>query len=310
MSGNYRKLLKEEAKAFDKQIKKRIKIGFVPDLRKNKFLKNFYNNIWREKKFVKIHWGQIINQIINLSKKNGKNVLEIGCGSGFLCLELARNKLDVTGIDVSSKSIKSAKEYKNKLNEKLNLNYIAMDANDVVKIKKRYSSIIFFRSLHHFKDYKKIINLSYKILEKNGQLIIFEPFRKNFSIEAATYSFLIRNLVDNFSGKKNKKKFSIRSIDKEVNSIYYEYKYETKSKKKKQSPFDNSIDDISKVKKALKKIKKVKVTPLDTISDKILGGLRGKRRHEIATLIKLFDSYLNKINILKATNYIIVAKKN
>ena len=73
---------------------------------------------------------------------------------------------------------------------------------------------------------------------------------------------------------------------------------------------DNSIDDISKVKKALKKFKKVKVTPLDTISDKILGGLRGKRRHEIATLIKLFDSYLNKINILKATNYIIVAKKN
>ena len=101
-----------------------------------------------------------------MSKKNGKNVLEIGCGSGFLCLELARNKLDVTGIDVSSKSIKSAKEYKNKLNEKLNLNYIAMDANDVVKIKKRYSSIIFFRSLHHFKDYKKIINLSYKILKK------------------------------------------------------------------------------------------------------------------------------------------------
>ena len=48
MSGNYRKLLKEEAKAFDKQIKKRIKIGFVPDLRKNKFLKNFYNNIWRK----------------------------------------------------------------------------------------------------------------------------------------------------------------------------------------------------------------------------------------------------------------------
>ena len=113
-----------------------------------------------------------------------------------------------------------------------------------------------------------------------------------------------------FQEKKNKKKFSIRSIDKEVNSIYYEYKYETKSKKKKQSPFDNSIDDISKVKKALKKFKKVKVTPLDTISDKILGGLRGKRRHEIATLIKLFDSYLNKINILKATNYIIVAKKN
>ena len=54
----------------------------------------------------------------------------------FYVWNLQRNKLDNAGIDVSSKSIKSAKEYKNKLNEKLNLNYIAMDANDVVKIKE------------------------------------------------------------------------------------------------------------------------------------------------------------------------------
>lgn len=310
MISNYQKLIKEEAKAFDNQIKFRTKIGFVPDLRKNKFLKNFYNNIWRESKFVSIHWGETIQEIINLSKKSGRNILEIGCGSGFLCLELARHKLDVTGIDVSSKSIKSALDYKKKLNEKLKLSYLSMDANDINKLKKKYNSIIFFRSLHHFKDYKKIINLSHKILEENGQLIIFEPFRKNFSIEAATYSFLIRNLVDNFAGKKNKKKFSIQSIDKEINNIYYEYKYETKSKKKKQSPFDNSVDNVEKVKKALKKFKNIIIKPLDTISDKIIGGLRGKRRYEIAKLVKLFDNYLNKKNILQATNYIIIAKKN
>ena len=46
--------------------------------------------------------------------------------------------------------------------------------------------------------------------------------------------------------------------------------------KKKQSPFDNSIDDVEKVIKALKKFKNIKINPLDTISDKIIGGLRGK----------------------------------
>ena len=64
--------------------------------------------------------------------------------------------------------------------------------------------------------------------------------------------------------------------------------------KKKQSPFDNSIDDVEKVIKALKKFKNIKINPLDTISDKIIGGLRGKRRYEIAKLVKLFDKYLNK----------------
>ena len=56
------------------------------------------------------------------------------------------------------------------------------------------------------------------------------------------------------------------------------------NQKRKQSPFDNSIDDISKVKKALKKFKKVKVTPLDTISDKILGGLEVKEDTKLQLL--------------------------
>ena len=89
-----------------------------------------------------------------MSKKNGKKCLRNWLWFWFFMFELARNKLDVTGIDVSSKSIKSAKEYKNKLNEKLNLNYIAMDANDVVKIKKiQFNN--FFRSYIILKTIKK-----------------------------------------------------------------------------------------------------------------------------------------------------------
>ena len=77
MIRNYKKLLKEEAKAFDKQIKNRSKMGFVPDLRKNIFIKKFYNNIWRENKFVSIHWGETIKEIINLSKKLEKMFLKL-----------------------------------------------------------------------------------------------------------------------------------------------------------------------------------------------------------------------------------------
>ena len=86
----YKYLIKEEAKAFDKQATLRTKKGLIPDIRKLKKNKFFYNNPYREAEFYKIQWQPIINKIILISKKNKqKKVLEVGCGTGFLSLELA-----------------------------------------------------------------------------------------------------------------------------------------------------------------------------------------------------------------------------
>ena len=108
----YEKAISKEAKSFDKQIVDRIKLGFIPDLNKKKVVRGFYNNVWRDSKLVKIHWGKIIFEITKICLKNKKKVLEIGCGSGFLSLHLARKKLDVLGIDVSPKTIHYANKFK------------------------------------------------------------------------------------------------------------------------------------------------------------------------------------------------------
>ena len=103
--------LVNEASAFDKQALERISNGFVPDLRKLVKVEWFYNNVWRDPEFVKIHWLPRINTIIEHAK-NGKNVVEFGCGLGMLSLELARNGLDVTGVDISPKCIEIVNQYK------------------------------------------------------------------------------------------------------------------------------------------------------------------------------------------------------
>ena len=228
----YERALAKEAKSFDKQIINRIKLGFVPDLDKKKVVRGFYNNIWRDSELVKIHWGQIISKITKICLKNKKKVLEIGCGSGFLSLYLARKKLDVLGIDVSPKTIYYANKFKLKNKKKIKLEYLCQDALKIKKLKRKFDTIIFFRSLHHFKNYKKLLNICYSLLDKGGKLIIYEPFRKNFDFNSATYIFIIRQLLKNWSGKENI--YELNNFEKELQDIIKEYKYE-KSKKKNYS---------------------------------------------------------------------------
>ncbi len=120
-----KKILEKEAEAFDKQIEERIKHGFIPDLRRLQKVEWFYNNVWREPKFVEIHWMPKINFILDIAKNKGGVVLEIGCGSGYLSLELARNGLDVTGVDLSSKNIEIARKFAKENPYKENSDYIS-----------------------------------------------------------------------------------------------------------------------------------------------------------------------------------------
>ena len=132
---NYKKKISLEGKAFDKQVRLRKKFGLIPDLRKLKKNYNFYNNPWREPEFFKIQWMKIINRIIKdaSSKKKNQKILEIGCGTGFLSLELARFGNNVLGIDVSKKSIAEAQNYLKKIDKKkkLKLNYEVKDAHKI-----------------------------------------------------------------------------------------------------------------------------------------------------------------------------------
>ena len=42
---------------------------------------------------------------------SGRNLLDVGCGGGYLCEELAKTGFDVTGIDPSQQTLKAAREH-------------------------------------------------------------------------------------------------------------------------------------------------------------------------------------------------------
>ena len=86
--------------------------------------------------------------------------------------------------------------------------------------------------------------------------------------------------------------------------------YLNKNKTYAQSPMDNSTDNPEKVISSIKNFFKIiKIQYYDGFIDKLIGGLRGKHRFKIAKLLKEFDNYLIKENIIKGTTLYLVAKK-
>ncbi len=312
---NYKKKILLEGKAFDKQVKLRKKFGLIPDLRKLRKNYNFYNNPWREPEFFKIQWIKIINNVIKdaSSKKKINNILEVGCGTGFLSLELARVGNKVLGIDVSKKSINEAKDYLKTIDKyrKLDLTYKVEDANKI-NYENKFDVIIFYRSLHHFKNINKLLKRVKGNLSSNGILIICEPLRKNFGRLNSLFSLILRLSLETWidTEKKIPKNINLSFIKSKEKEIQKEYKYLSSKNSYAQSPMDNSTDSPEKVIKSIKNFFKIrKIEYYDGFVDKLIGGLRGKYKFKIAKLLKEFDNYLIKEKVIKGTTLYLVAKK-
>ena len=305
-----RKKLQLEAKSFDQIVNQRIKKNFAPFVHlklKNKFL---YNNPWRFPESQKISIKSKTDFVLNNCKKNSK-CLEIGCGLGTMSLELARNDHKVTGIDISSDSIKHAKSFVKKYLHKKNQKKIEYINTSFGKYKttEKFDRIIFFKSLHHLINTQKVLKKCFNLLKKNGKIIIIEPMRKNFKIENALIIYLIRTFLPTW--EKNKKIDNIYNFSKQIRNIYNEYQYFDSTKQtKSQSPYDNSLNDPNKLIKYLKKLFKIqKIYYSDSIQDKILGGLRGKEYIKNIQFVNSLDKFLIDKKILNGTSIHIVAKK-
>lgn len=104
-----------------------------------------------------------------LDKSNLSNVLDLGCGNGYLTESIALQAKFITGIDISSENIKIAQE-----NKKLsNLKYIKMDVFDyLLNTHVTYSSVIASMFLQDCSNLKEISHLIYDCLGNSGNFIL------------------------------------------------------------------------------------------------------------------------------------------
>lgn len=122
-----------------------------------------------------------------LGNVQGKHILEIGAGNGYLSRILAKKGAKVTATDVSSKMIGFAQEREK--DAPLGVAYLTRDAAQLEGIKsKSYDAVVANMCLMDIADAKSAIQEVSRVLKKNGQFIFsithpaFSDFRQSWAI--------------------------------------------------------------------------------------------------------------------------------
>ncbi len=143
---------------------------------------------------VKLLWtlDQIRKNFRNLQQVN---VLDVGCGGGFLSNGLAKNGLKVTGVDLSETSLATAKRF----DETNSVDYLKADAYQLPFADNSFEVLTAMDFLEHVEHPEAAIREFSRVL-KPGGLFVFHTFNRNWLanlIVIRLVELLVRNTPKN-----------------------------------------------------------------------------------------------------------------
>jgi len=110
-------------------------------------------------------------QYIN-KKESGLNILEIGCGNGWLSAQLAiETKSNVTGVDINIVELEQAQKLFQQIT---NLNFIEGDIDATKLSDKKFDLILFAASIQYFESLKNILDKALQHLTPEGEIHIVD----------------------------------------------------------------------------------------------------------------------------------------
>lgn len=311
-----------EAKAFDEQIIERVKAGHIPDLRRVEECKYFYNNSWRHPEYVKLDFGDQFNMIVDainayLPRSERKcRILEVGCGPGYLSLELSRLGHDVIGVDLSFQCVQVAKKCADDdpwKSERGSLEYFVEDFLNPSKIQKEHFDVIYFvGALHHFADQDAVCRQCKALLVDNGIIIAIEPTRDRMTRGNAVIVHLIETLLSVSDGYYNNRQISgtIEEMEKESEKIFNNLRYENETGEKVQSVNDNDAGYSEMIKGLDSSFIRLKFEELYGFFHELIGGLRFEqtKNNQLARYLRDVDRELCRQGVIEATEFLYVGK--
>jgi ubiquinone/menaquinone biosynthesis C-methylase UbiE len=134
-----------------------------------------------------------------------QTIVEVGCGNGYLCLELARDGHEVLGIDVSPDIIEVAERSSAAHPQPSgfgSLRYLCADVNTWQASEARFDCVIFNRSLHHLSARQQTLAQVQRLLKPGGRIICQDYAFDRFGEQTACWLYQIQRLLF-LSGRYN-----------------------------------------------------------------------------------------------------------
>ncbi|MFQ3535616.1 MAG: class I SAM-dependent methyltransferase [Aggregatilineales bacterium] len=118
--------------------------------------------------------GRQIRQLLGLVQPQWR-VLEIGCSSGWLSLEMARRGAHVEGVDVADEAIRLAQAYAAQHPPRGSVQYRCADINYEPLPQAHYDLVVAVGVLHHLVEVHAVLKRIRAALRPSGTLFVIDP---------------------------------------------------------------------------------------------------------------------------------------
>jgi SAM-dependent methyltransferase len=131
----------------------------------------------------RIVYGNMMSSIIREATQKKGYALDLGCGCGWLSLELARHGMYVDGYDISPTQIDIARRFSQESQESSDpllhgdygsTDYQVVDLNRVALEEGKYEAVVSIGTLHHVQCLDHLLGEIHKSLKPDGRFILYE----------------------------------------------------------------------------------------------------------------------------------------
>ena len=177
----------------------RYPVDFTPDLRRLKPWPSLKDSLWRQPYLIELTYADNFHVIRDSIRGRNLKILEVGCGTGFMSLELARMGHDVIGIDRNEKILRLARrtmETDPYSKTRGDLRYEVAEFEKWSDSPGTYDVALFSRVLHDLPHPGKILSRVRQLLRNGGRLVCLEYAYDRMDWRAATWLYEIRRALE------------------------------------------------------------------------------------------------------------------
>lgn len=286
--------------------------GHVPDLRRVTNCDWFQNNVWRRPYLARLLNMRHVDFCVRHLPPAGARVLDVGCGPGFMSLELARHRYRVTGLDVSAAALDLGRRLaaENPYREAWgSLDYVREDFLAWDGGGERFDAVCFFGALHHFPEPAAVLDHALTLLGPSGTVIAREPARDWWTDADATLMAWLRVTLAAAGAwyQELDLPHDRDGVARLVAQTRAEVREARLADEEVQSPRDNSSYGTEMVAALRERFDETGFAPETLLFDRVAAGVRiddESRAEDLARALHAFELYALEVELIHPGGFI------